>query len=218
MTQMTTQAFLEFLHTYTQALETHKALLNTLDNRIGDGDHGTNMTRGFTSVMTTLENTPPVDVSQACQTTAMALLSSVGGASGPLYSTVFMRFMTQWKGLTAVDTPQLTAGIGAALEGLQARGKAQMGDKTMVDVWSPVASLMTARNGDLDWAKVAETARGAALGTRDMVAKRGRAAYLGERSRGTCDAGSISSAIFFETLAVTLRKGIEPTQWDKLAL
>lgn len=217
MSTLTNGDFLKFIQTFSERLQDAKDLLNNLDNRIGDGDHGTNMSRGFAAALAKLQNSDTSDISSSCQIVAMTLLSNVGGASGPLYSTVFMKLMMQWKGLEQVEDAQIAAGIQAALDGIMARGKAQSGDKTMVDVWTPVSQLCQQQEDSLDWEQIVETAKHSALETKDLAARKGRASYLGERSRGTCDPGSISSGIFFESLALAFAKGLEPIPWHTLA-
>ena len=219
MYHLSTDTFVSFVEAYAKRLVEMRDVLNNLDNRIGDGDHGTNMARGFTAAVDKLKSTPPTDVAVGCQLVAMTLLGSVGGASGPLYSTVFMKFMAEWKGLTEVDTAQLQRGLQAALDGLIARGKASVGDKTMVDLWTPVVRRLAETESVWDGADLMAVVKEAVLGTKDMIAKKGRAAYLGARSQGTCDPGSLSSALFFEELfAAVLPKGAERIQWHTLAL
>lgn len=216
---LTTETFSAFIDSYARRLADLQAILNELDNRIGDGDHGTNMTRGFKTAADQLTAKPAADVGAACSTVAMALLGSVGGASGPLYATVFMRFATAWKGQTDVDAAALADGITAALDGLRARGKATAGDKTMIDVWSPVNDALQHGDGSAETlSAISQTATVAAVNTKSLVAKKGRAAYLGERSVGTCDPGGISSAVFFEELVDATIGGGERSEWRKLAL
>lgn len=215
---LTTETFSTFIANYARRLADLQETLNTLDNNIGDGDHGTNMARGFKAASEQLAAKPATDVGGACNTVGMALLSSVGGASGPLYATVFMRFATAWKGMMSVDATNFAAGIAAALEGLQARGKADVGDKTMIDVWHPVNQILKNIQETTALQAVVETAGTAALATKPRIAKKGRAAYLGERSVGHCDPGSISSAVLFEELVDATIGGVERKPWPKLAL
>jgi phosphoenolpyruvate---glycerone phosphotransferase subunit DhaL len=219
MYHLSTDTFVSFIEAYSKRLVEMRDVLNNLDNRIGDGDHGTNMARGFTAAVHKLKSTPPPDVAVGCQLVAMTLLGSIGGASGPLYSTVFMKFMAEWKGLTEVNTAQLQQGLQAALEGLIARGQASVGDKTMIDVWASVVKEYAEFQPERDYSNLMVVVKEAVLATKDMIAKKGRAAYLGARSQGTCDPGSLSSALFFEELfAAVLSKGVERIQWHTLAL
>ncbi|WP_206917825.1 dihydroxyacetone kinase subunit DhaL [Alicyclobacillus acidoterrestris] len=213
---LTTSAFVAFIQAYTNRLDELQPLLDQLDNQIGDGDHGTNMTRGFHAANERLTSTPTDDLGALSQTVAMTLLSSVGGASGPLYATVFLRFSAQWKGQSQVDAKEITEAIVQARDGLVVRGKAHVGEKTMIDVWSPAAQTLQENPTVSGLLKAATVAAEAAVGTRELVAGKGRAAYLGERSRGTCDPGSVSSAVFFEEFANVIVGGVEKTPWPTL--
>lgn len=214
---LTTDAFIRFVEAYARRLADLQNTLNMLDNQIGDGDHGTNMARGFKVAAGHLANNPGADLGAVCNTVAMALLGNVGGASGPLYATIFMRFSALWKGQSSVHPAAISNGISSALDGLRARGKAEMGDKTMVDVWGPVNDgLREDEPTDNALITAVATATSAALETKSLIAKKGRASYLGERSVGTCDPGSISSAVFFEELVDAAVGGVERSEWHKL--
>ena len=215
---MNLEQFASFIHDYAQRLEGLKDTLNELDNRIGDGDHGTNMARGFHTAQQQLQAKSPVDLGAACSVVAMALLGSVGGASGPLYGTIFMKLGGALKNLAQADNKQWIEGLQAAKAGIVERGKAQFGDKTMLDVWEPTLEYVTAHSGDEELLQAVMVARGAALETRDRVARKGRAAYLGPRSAGTCDPGSVSSGLFFEVLFSAWRGGVETIPWETLVL
>ncbi|QQE77599.1 dihydroxyacetone kinase subunit DhaL [Alicyclobacillus sp. SO9] len=218
MTEFDVSAFSQFIDTYSQKLSEFADILNDLDNRIGDGDHGSNMSRGFKAAAHKLQESPALDPASASQTVAMSLLSTVGGASGPLYGTVFMKLAAAWKGCAVIDPTLMGNGFQAALDGLAARGKASLGDKTMVDVWTPAVAEMLKDNGAIDYERTCLVAKESALATKGIIAKRGRASYLGERSIGTCDPGSISSAMLFEALASILIEGMDPILWRTLAL
>lgn len=217
---LTIHGFHEFVEEYSARLQSLSGLLNLLDNRIGDGDHGTNMARGFQAGNEKLQQAGPGDLGTACSTLAMALISTVGGASGPLYGTVFLKLSATWKGLATACDDALLQGLSLALEGIQTRGKAIPGDKTMVDVWYAVTSHLQQVNprSDEDWNRGVQIAQEAALKTKDWVAKRGRASYLGGRSAGVCDPGCISSAVLFEELFHKLTGGASRLEWETLAL
>jgi phosphoenolpyruvate---glycerone phosphotransferase subunit DhaL len=214
-----THGFCLCIQKFSDRLKACEGLLNELDNRIGDGDHGTNMVRGFSLASADLTTNLPVDIGAGATRVAMALLSNVGGASGPLYGTAFLRFGSAWKGMNRVDHDAVAAGVRSALEGIQTRGKAEVGDKTMVDVWSAfVAGLSSSDESPKKWIVAALGAQQAAKATKDMTARRGRAAYLGERSIGVADPGSISSAMLLEELVDSMVGGVERIEWQSLAL
>lgn len=212
------QSFLTFIETYAARLQELKDTLNTLDNRIGDGDHGTNMERGFTFAHQQLQVKPPSDLAMASNSVAMALLGHVGGASGPLYGTVFMKLGGVFGQHTEVDEAVLIEGLQAAKKGIMDRGKAEFGDKTMLDVWEPSVSFLLENTGEDRFRYVIPVVRDAVLATKDRVAKKGRAAYLGQRSQGTCDPGSVSSGLFFDELVKSYQQEVGIISWETLVL
>ena len=190
-----------------QAMAEHRVELIELDRPIGDSDHGENMDRGFKAVMNKLAETPPETPAAALKLTAMTLMSKVGGAAGPLYGTAFLRAATALGESSDVDAATLAAALQAARDGIVARGKAESGDKTMVDAWTPAieAAAAAAGDGDGDVRKVllaaAEAAEAGAVSTDPMLARKGRASYLGERSIGHRDPGAVSSALILRAAA-----------------
>lgn len=176
--------------------------LTELDSAIGDADHGSNMTRGMQAVTDKLAADPGSTVDTVFRTVGMALVSSVGGASGPLYGTFFLRFGGAAAGATELDAAALGACLRAGLEGVVARGKADTGDKTMLDAMVPAVDAYDSHADDL--AAAVTAARDAAAAGRDstkpMTAHKGRASYLGERSVGHIDPGSASTALLFDAL------------------
>lgn len=179
------------MNNFANKIEENAQHLSDLDTPIGDGDHGFNMSRGMKAVKEKLA-TKPVDVTSGLKTIAMALISTVGGASGPLYGTAFLEMAK--KSATTDDLGEL---LDAALAGIEKRGGAKPGDKTMVDVWAKL--VPDVKNGTLTEDKIRE----AVAATKDMVAKKGRASYLGERSKGHVDPGSESSGYLFEAMLET---------------
>jgi phosphoenolpyruvate---glycerone phosphotransferase subunit DhaL len=180
--------------------------LTELDSAIGDADHGSNMARGMTAVINKLDQGRSPHVNDLFKTVAMALVTSVGGASGPLYGTFFLRFAGMAGPTIELDAEGLDMAFRAGLAGIVERGKAEAGDKTMVDALSPALDAMEAvikSGGDLDAAVTA--ARDAAAAGRDatvpLVARKGRASYLGERSAGHMDPGAASMSLLFDALA-----------------
>ena len=170
-----------------------------LDRAIGDGDHGENMDRGFKAAVEALGQAQPASVAEVLKTVAKTLMSTVGGAAGPLYGTAFLR-ASKAAGDGELDGAGVAAVIAGALEGIQARGKATTGEKTMVDAWTPaLEAARTAAESGSDPAAVLEAAATAAeagaAATEPMRATKGRASYLGERSIGHLDPGAVSTSL-----------------------
>ena len=180
-----------WLNKFADQIEQHQSYLSELDTPIGDGDHGGNMARGLAAVKAALA-TQPADITKLFQATAMALISKVVGASGPLYGTAFLEMAKQSK----IDS-DLGGLLAAALAGIEKRGGATTGDKTLIDVWAPVVQAVQA--GELTQDVIDD----AVASTEPMVAKKGRASYLGERSVGHLDPGAVSSGYLFTTLLDT---------------
>ena len=176
-----------------------RGYLVDLDRAIGDGDHGENMDRGFKAAVEALEQTQPGSVAEVLKTVAKTLMSTVGGAAGPLYGTAFLR-ASKAAGDGELDGAGVAAVIAGALDGIQARGKATTGEKTMVDAWTPAleAARAAAESGG-DPAAVLEAAATAAeagaAATEPLRATKGRASYLGERSIGQLDPGAVSTSL-----------------------
>jgi dihydroxyacetone kinase-like protein len=180
--------------------------LTKLDQAIGDGDHGINMDRGMTAVVAALDVAEPDEVSALARSVAMTLISKVGGASGPLYGTLFLQF-----GSAAGPEPLSPLGwagcLEAGLAGVRSRGKAEPGDKTMVDALIPATeALRGALDGGASFAdalgRAADAAEEGARATIPLVARKGRASYLGERSAGHQDPGATSSALLVRCAAL----------------
>ncbi|MCM3163370.1 dihydroxyacetone kinase subunit DhaL [Metabacillus litoralis] len=185
-------------------IQDHKHDLTDLDLAIGDGDHGLNMARGFQEVMNKIENKEYPDLSTLFKEIGMTIISKVGGASGPLYGTAFIKASSIFQDKESITISELAQAFNASLEGLKLRGRAQIGDKTMIDVWEPVVTFMMEQGDSLrpnDLAQLAEKTKEA---TKNLEAKKGRAAYLGKRSIGHIDPGAASSCYLFEALANVL--------------
>jgi dihydroxyacetone kinase-like protein len=183
--------------------------LTKLDSAIGDADHGANMRRGMTAAVGKLDAAPDAAPAALLKTTGMTLVSTVGGASGPLYGTFFLRMGTSSGDRTELDAAAFAAALRAGLEGVLARGKAQLGDKTMVDALTPaVDALDAALSGGAalkDALRTAATAaREGADATVPLLARKGRASYLGERSIGHRDPGATSTTLLLEAAAESL--------------
>jgi len=184
-----------------QAMAEHRVELIELDRAIGDSDHGENMDRGFQAVLAKLGEATPETPGAALKMTAMTLMSKVGGAAGPLYGTAFLRAATALGDAAEIDPAAWAGALAAARDGIVARGKAEPGDKTMVDAWTPAVDAARAvADGDgTDVLSVlvaaAEAAEAGAVATDPLIARKGRASYLGERSAGHRDPGAVSSAL-----------------------
>ncbi|QNK80576.1 dihydroxyacetone kinase subunit DhaL [Nakamurella sp. PAMC28650] len=182
--------------------------LTHLDQEIGDGDHGENLARGFSAVLTKLRTVEPQTPAEVMSLVASTLISTVGGASGPLFGTAFLRASTVLGKATQLDGALVAAALVAARDGVVGRGKAELGDKTMVDALSPAADAATAAaQAGSDVAGVlAAAADAAAVGaaaTTPLQARKGRASYLGERSIGHLDPGAQSTAYVLASLAAS---------------
>ncbi|MEK4297831.1 dihydroxyacetone kinase subunit DhaL [Oceanobacillus sp. FSL W8-0428] len=184
-------------------MQENKGYLTELDQAIGDSDHGINMSRGFQEVVKKLEQSSYDDVATVFKDVAMTLMSKVGGASGPLYGTAFLKLSMAVKGKDTVDKGDIAAGLDAAAQGIQQRGKSTTGEKTMVDVWVPVVSWWNEQS-EIDAADLEKTAEEAMESTKPMKATKGRASYLKEKSVGHIDPGSASSYYIFKSLAEVL--------------
>ncbi|MDR7158187.1 dihydroxyacetone kinase subunit DhaL [Arthrobacter sp. BE255] len=184
-----------------QAMAENRVWLIELDRAIGDSDHGENMDRGFQAVLDKLAEVPPETPGAALKLTAMTLISKVGGAAGPLYGTAFLRAAAALGDAMEVEPAAFAGALLAARDGIVARGKAEPGDKTMVDAWTPAAEAAVAAAADGAGSVLevlvaaAEAAEAGAAATDPMVARKGRASYLGERSAGHRDPGAASSAL-----------------------
>lgn len=183
--------------------------LTELDAAVGDADHGTNMDRGMAAVVAALDAGAPEDVPGLFTTVGMTLVSNVGGASGPLYGTFFLRFGSALPAAEPVDAAALGTALRAGVGGIQARGKAEVDDKTMYDVWAPAVDAYdtcVAAGGDVAAGVRAavEAATAAADRIVPLVARKGRASYLGERSAGHPDPGAASSLLLLEAAVRTL--------------
>lgn len=181
--------------------------LNELDRQIGDGDHGENLVRGFTAVIARLDalEEPLDQVGDVLKLIATTLMSKVGGAAGPLYGTAYLR-AAKVTAVPTLDARTVVAMLEAALEGIVARGKATTGEKTMVDAWTPAVQAAAAGNdGGADAAEILIAAAAAAelgaVATIPLVATKGRASYLGERSAGHQDPGATSTSIVLRAAA-----------------
>src|SRR5215207_4750138 len=183
------------------AMEENRRYLTKLDSEIGDGDHGTNMHRGFQAALERLDGADPGSPADALKAVSMALISKVGGAAGPLYGTAFL-------GKDEVSAEDAAEALEAALGGIKQRGKAEVGDKTIVDALAPAAEAAKEAAGEVSVAGVFRAAAGAAEegaeSTVPMTARKGRASYLGARAQGHQDPGATSTYLLLDAAARAL--------------
>ena len=184
----------------------NKQYLTELDAAIGDADHGINMDRGFSAVVAELDSVAPESIAAALKLTAMTLIRTVGGASGPLYGTFFLRASTACAGVDGLDVADVVAAFQAGIEGVQQRGRAEVGDKTMLDALAPALEAMqSAQERGASLASLLAAAASAAEegieSTIPMQARKGRASYLGERSIGHQDPGATSAHLMVREAA-----------------
>ena len=202
---ITKDNLIAWLEALSGVMHDNRELLTELDAAIGDADHGINMDRGFAKVLEALPNLKEKDFGTILKTVGMTLMSTVGGASGPLYGTFAMKAGMTLSGKDDITTSDLVALLQAGVEGICQRGRAEPGDKTMVDVWTPV--LETVENAAARGASVNEVLKSAVEaaekgveGTIPLQARKGRASYLGERSIGHRDPGAVSSYLMIRAL------------------
>jgi dihydroxyacetone kinase-like protein len=201
--------FVNWLRDAASTLHDNAAYLTELDSAIGDADHGANMDRGFQAVVAVLDETTFESADELMKKAGMTLVSKVGGASGPLYGTFFLRFGTALAGASPITPEVIGEAFKAGVGGILARGKAELGDKTMYDAWAPALDAYDAAvAGGSDLAGALNAAAEAAAKGRDatvpLVARKGRASYLGDRSAGHQDPGATSTTLLLESAARTL--------------
>ena len=201
-------AVLEWIKTYAAVIAENKDYLVQLDSAIGDGDHGANMDRGFQAVLSKLPGVADKDIGTILKLVGMTLVSTVGGAGGPLYGTFFMQMGTAAAGKMEMTLADWVAAMDAGVNGVMMRGKAVLGDKTMVDALTPALDVLkqSQTNGDSLIDALYRSASAAEKGMQDtipLVARKGRASYLGERSAGHQDPGATSSHLLLKAAADT---------------
>jgi dihydroxyacetone kinase-like protein len=197
---------LEWIRRTGSVIDENAGMLTRLDSPIGDGDHGANMARGFRAVLERVGALPDGDFSSLLRAVGMALIGKVGGAAGPLYGSFYLGMGKQLGNATEVDDAALAAGLRAGMDGIIARGKAQLEDKTMVDAWDPALRALDeaiSEGVELGQAldRAAEAAEEGMKATIPMIARKGRASYLGERSRDHQDPGATSTHLIVKALA-----------------
>ncbi|PMB04145.1 dihydroxyacetone kinase subunit L [Fischerella thermalis CCMEE 5205] len=202
---VTKEQILQWLQTFAIVVEENKDYLTELDAAIGDADHGINMERGFKKVVTQLPTVADKDIASILKMVSMTLISTVGGASGPLYGTLFLRASAVVADKQELSDQDMLAMLQAGLDGVVGRGKAQLGDKTMVDALSPAVTVFgqAVAAGENILSAMQKAVAAAEKGMQDttpMQAKKGRASYLGERSVGHQDPGATSVYLMLQSL------------------
>ncbi|MBC3804760.1 dihydroxyacetone kinase subunit L [Acetobacterium fimetarium] len=203
---------LDFIRIYADKMAEHRQELTDLDQAIGDGDHGINMSRGFKAVMEKLPTVEDKSIDEILKSVGMTLVSTVGGASGPLYGTAFMKAGMATKGKEALADEDVIKALDEAVGGIQFRGKAEKGEKTILDSMIPAIDAIKAciNEGKTMEAALIEAEKAAWAGveyTKTIIATKGRASYLGERSIGHQDPGATSMAYAFQALNEVAQKG-----------
>jgi dihydroxyacetone kinase-like protein len=202
---ITRDGALDWMRRFAGEMGEHRQELVRLDTAIGDGDHGTNMDRGMRKAVEKLDAADQADPGTVLKTVAMALVSSVGGAAGPLYGTLFLQMGTALAGQEEVDLAGWAAAWRKGLEGVQARGKAEPGDKTMVDALIPAIEALEGASDLGEGLRAAvQAAEEGMWATTPLVARKGRASYLGERSKDHQDPGATSTYYLFKSAAEAL--------------
>ncbi len=203
-----TQAALDVVREMAATMEEHRRYLTRLDSEIGDGDHGNNMHRGFQAVLERLDGADPSSPADVLKTVSMALVSKVGGAAGPLYGTAFLRASSALQDKDEISAQDAAEALEAALGGIKQRGKAEAGDKTIVDALEPAVEAAKGAAADGSAAQVfraaADAAGEGAEATVPLTARKGRASYLGDRARGHRDPGATSTYYLLDAAARTL--------------
>jgi len=203
------EQIIQWIQAIALVLEQNKDYLTELDAAIGDADHGINMNRGFQKVISQLPSVADKDIGSILKTVSMTLISSVGGASGPLYGTMFLRASTAVAGKSELTDEDMVALLQAAVDGIIQRGKANLGDKTMLDALSPASEAFkqaVANNASTQEAlqQAVAAAEEGMKNTIPLVAKKGRASYLGDRSANHQDPGATSAYLILKTLLETV--------------
>ena len=204
--------FFRLLEVCSQNINDKADVLNDLDQQIGDGDHGTNMARGFNALIAKKDSFKDKTLAQILKESAMVLISQVAGSAGPLYGTAVLKAGDSLKDIANPQESDYIVAYRAAVEGVQFRGKSDKGEKTMLDVLIPVLELMEKENKAGKSLKemsgeIIKVAQERVEYTKTIIATKGRAAYLGERSLGVADPGAYSSMILFESLVQVLEEG-----------
>ena len=205
------EQIIHWITAYAKAIRENKEMLTQLDAEIGDADHGVSMDRGFQAVVQKLPTVATQDIGAICKNVGMTLVSTVGGASGPLYGTLFMQMSMSAAGKEELSLADFAAAFETGVKGVMMRGKANPGEKTMIDSLLPAVDALKAATTESSISAVLHDAERAAykgmLDTIPLIARKGRASYLGERAIGHQDPGATSSYLLVKTASETLSAG-----------
>lgn len=206
-----TETLIKILDNMGNAVIENKELLTDLDRAIGDSDHGINMSKGFTAVIDKLDEMKAMDWGSILKNVAMTLISTIGGASGPLYGTAFLRAATVVNNKVEIEAEDIVKMFEKAIEGIKMRGKSDRGDKTMLDAIIPAyeslkESIEKGESTVVAFEKAEKAAFEGVEYTKTIIARKGRASYLGERSIGHKDPGAMSSYIMIKAITDTLKE------------
>jgi dihydroxyacetone kinase-like protein len=210
---LATKQTLEVVREMANAMEENRRHLTKLDSEIGDGDHGNNMHRGLQAALERLDGAEPSTPADVLKSVSMALVSKVGGAAGPLYGTAFLRASTALADKEEISAEDAASALEAALGGIKQRGKAEVGDKTIVDALEPAVEAAKEAASDAGgsiagvFRAAAEAAKSGAESTVPLTARKGRASYLGARAQGHQDPGATSTYLLLEA-AVRALEGV----------
>lgn len=207
---ITTEQAISWLKKTNDRIQANKEYLTELDQLVGDGDHGINMARGFREVATALESGNYEDIGAVLHQAGMVLISKVGGASGPLYGTALMKMGAALKGKPEMNLHDAAQALQEAIAGIKLRGKAQAGDKTMLDLWEPFAAFIQQSENTLSYEQFRALCEEQLEKIKQLEAKRGRASFLGSRSIGHLDPGAVSSFYLFDALCLTITESGAP--------
>jgi dihydroxyacetone kinase-like protein len=207
MTTLTRQHILNWLAAYADTVNANADELNRLDSALGDGDFGASMQRGVQAIQAKLPAVADKDIGTIFKTLGMTLVSTMGGTSGPLLGTLLMQMGGKAQGKTELSLSDWTDMLQAGVDGVKARGKADVGDKTMLDAFVPALDALKEPHGDLATAlrRSAEAAKFGRDNTAHLVAKKGRASYVGERGVGAIDPGAANAYLFINALAESVK-------------
>lgn len=210
MSTITKADVLKWLDAYAQTVTAHAEELNRLDSALGDGDFGASMQRGLQAAQAKIPPVSDKDIGTILKTVGMTLMSTMGGTSGPLLGTMFVQMGSATQGKTALSLAEWVEALQAGVNGIMARGKAQVGDKTMLDAFVPAVEALQAacaQHLSLEVAlhRAADAARFGRDETAHLIARKGRASYLGERGLGNIDPGAANAYLFVQTFADSIQ-------------
>ena len=203
MSAVTTSQLIGFISNIAQTITAHRDELNQLDSALGDGDHGTGISTAFEAAVEAIKGLEKPNISDVLKTTASVLMNRMGGASGALFGTFFLKGAIIADERVSLSKTDMDVLLHAGLDGVKQRGRAAVGDKTMIDALSPaVEAFILSADFDEAWKQAALSARQGAESTKELIAKHGRAKFIGDRAIGHQDAGATTIALMFEAIQI----------------